>query len=256
MSLDAQWLIGILALFVRSSAMLLVSPIFGGTVTPRLRVLFAAVLAMSLAPTMHEVLPSVPETLHDLASLVLTEVAIGALIGFTIQLFLLAAEAAGSILDIQLGFGSMQLLNPNTQAMSSVLGNFKMMLGTLLFFMFDGHLMMIQAFIESYRLAPQLDQESYARIIESLLQFLSSLSLLSLQIAAPVACAALLVDLAASIVNKAIPQMQVFFLTAGIKPAVGVLVMASTLPLYASLMKVGTERTMTQVGYILQGVLR
>lgn len=256
MSLDAQWLIGILALFVRSSAMLLVSPIFGGTVTPRLRVLFAAVLAMSLAPTMHDVLPGVPSTLHDLASLVLQEVAIGALIGFTIQLFLLAAEAAGSILDIQLGFASMQLLNPNTQAMSSVLGNFKMMLGTLLFFLFDGHLMMIQAFIESYRLAPQLDQASYARIIESLLQFLSSLSLLSLQIAAPVACAALLVDLAASIVNKAIPQMQVFFLTAGIKPAVGVLVMASTLPLYASLMKIGTERTMTEVGYILQGVLR
>lgn len=251
MTLDSVWLYSFFLIFCRASAMLLSSPLFGQGVPVQLRVMFAAVLAVATQSATQLNVP-MPTDLGMMASQIGGELLMGLLIGTMMQWLLLALQMAGAFLDMQMGLSTMQLFNPAIGAATTVLGQFKFLFGLVILLLLDGHHQMLTAFWVSFRAENTLSITSPAAILDTMVPFFGKLSLLALQVAAPAAATTMIVDAAAGFVNKSIPQMQVYFLTVGIKTAAGIATIALTLPIMVVAVRHGVDHTL-QTLYQLMG---
>jgi flagellar biosynthetic protein FliR len=226
-----EFLIGFFCAFVRASAMLASAPSFGVSVPVSVRVLLAAILGATAAP----MLPAapVPESWLGLILLAGHHAAFGLVLGGCLQMLAQAFTAAGSIADLQIGLSSAQLFNPSMGANGAPLGLFKNMLGVTLIFSMDGHHLIFNAFYKSFQstLTPaQLAEQTPTVILPMAAQFLG----LSLQMALPIIAATFLIDLAAGLINKAVPQTQPFLLALPAKLSLGLLAAALALPAAAA----------------------
>ncbi len=256
MSVDSVWMFTYLLVFVRASAMFLTSPLFSGSVPARVRVLFCMMFAICITPIAREHVTAVPTEMYGLLAAVVHEAVIGLIIGMCLQILLLAAQMAGSLMDMQLGFQMMQMFNPQLGGQTSVLGQFKFLLFLVLLLIMNGHHMMLNAFVESYSINPNFSSENLAGLKDGLVAFLGSICVLALQIAAPVTAVSFIVDAAAGVVNKAIPQMPVSMVTMGAKTSMGIAAISIGLPLMLVAVQSGVDHTGAKIADLLQIVSR
>jgi flagellar biosynthetic protein FliR len=249
--MDGALVWGFFLVFVRCGAMLLSSPIFGGNTPAQVRIGLTTMVAMALTPVLMPYLGPVPSNLYGMFGGVAYEALIGLLIGSCLQMLMMGAQMAGAFLDIQIGLGTIQIFNPMTQTPVSLFAQYKYMLAIVLLLLMNGHHLMFQAFVASYQYSP-LSGQDLPHIQTGLMSLVSGVCMLALQIAAPVAGVCIVVDAAAGIVNKSVPQMQAFMVTMPAKMMLGIVAMSLTLPVLATAVQNGVEHTFTA----LQNILR
>ena len=223
--------------------MLFSSPLFAGTVPPRIRIFYGAIFSLAITPAIKQFQPEIPQDMYGLLAAIAAEIAVGLIIGMCIQMLLISAQMAGSFLDMQFGLSSVQLFNPSLGSVSSILGQMKFMLALVLFLQLDGHHLMIRALVESYQITPHFETANLGALHTAILGLASKMFMIALQMAAPAAAVAVIIDAAAALINKAIPQMQVYFVSAGVKSGLGILTLAFGLPVIVSVVKMATEQT-------------
>lgn len=249
MTFDSAFLVALLAVFLRTSAMVLISPLFTGTGTPtKVRVFFAAALAVALAPALAGAIP-VPGNLYDLAVVAAKEVAFGLILGFLVQMAMLAAQVAGSFLDLSIGLGLASILAPNASIPGSVIARFKYFLAVVLFLSLDGHHLMIQAMLAGYRVQAPLGGDVLYQVM---LTGVWQMSLIALQIALPVAAVSVVVDACFGIISRAVPQLNVLIAGISGKLLIGLVALSLSLPTLA----VGVSRSLEAVQALLERWLR
>jgi flagellar biosynthetic protein FliR len=166
--------------------------------------------------------------------LILREILVGVLLGFLVYLFFTAVQTAGSFMDIQVGFGIANVIDPMTGASAPMLGNLKYMIAMLLFLAFDGHHFLIRAIIDSYQWIP-IQNELFARIYNGqisdfLFKSFSAMFYLAFQLAAPVVAVMFLTDLGLGLLTRVAPQFNVFVVGAPLKMILGFLVIIIVFP--------------------------
>jgi flagellar biosynthetic protein FliR len=242
MSIDAGLFYAFLLVFVRCSAMLFSSPLFGAQNVPlQVRIFTTMALAGALTFTVKANIGQPPADMWTLVMAVGHEIVAGLLIGVFMSLILQAAEMAGSFIDLQMGLSSSQALNPVTGVSVSIIAQFKYMLGLVIFLNIDGHHVMLNAFVHSYEAMPAPTVAMLPSLQTSFVGLITQLSLLALQIAAPVAAVSIVVDAAMGVINKAVPQMQIFLVGLPAKIIVGMLALTIALPALVSGVQIGVE---------------
>lgn len=253
MRLDAAFIWTFFLVFCRCSAMLLASPVFGAQSTPvpiRVFTTLAISSAVTLAVGVNPITP--PDDLVTLLMGAGQELVIGILIGAFCNLVLQGVQISGSFIDLQMGLSMSQTMNPVTGVPVSVIGQFKFMLGIVLFLCMNGHHVMLQAFASSFEVAPGLGMSSLNALGNGLVGTVANISLLALQIAAPVAAVGFVVDASLGIVNKAVPQMQAYMVGVPAKTLMGLLALAVTLPTLATSIQAGLAHSMEALGGVLR----
>lgn len=231
MAFDSALLYSFLLVFIRCSAMLLVSPMFGAQNSPvQVRIFTTLAIAGALTCALKPTIGPAPTELYALAAAVLKEALAGLLIGTFMSLVLQAAQMAGSIIDIQMGLSMSQEMNPITGVPVSVIAQFKYMLALVIFLSMNCHHQMIIAFARSYETMPVLSYETIPTLRTSAVGFVGELSLLALQMAAPVLAVSMIVDAGLGIVNKAVPQIQAMLVGLPAKMILGMLALSLGLP--------------------------
>jgi flagellar biosynthesis protein FliR len=249
MTLDAAFIIAFAATFVRCSAMMLSSPLYGGATPVQIRVLAAAVISLSLTPIVGPMLDLHPNSLIELALMMGREAIFGLLIGMCMQFLLAAVQIAGAISDMQLGLGSAQLFNPQMGGQTSPLGQFKFWLGMVLLLLMNAHQMMFQAFMASFKIhgAPINGGTDF---VSAGAGMLGQLLILSIQIAAPVIAVTVVIDVSAGLINRAVPQTQPFLISVPAKLALGLMAMSFGLPALVLAIQQGVNITLDGIGRI------
>ncbi|MBX3097283.1 MAG: flagellar biosynthetic protein FliR [Fimbriimonadaceae bacterium] len=250
MTLDTVWLVTFFSVFVRMSAMLLSSPLLGTMVPVPIRVFIGAAMAMALTPVVGVHPTGVPSDVFGLVMMLGTDVLIGLVIGGLMSMLTGAFQTAGALCDTQLGLASAQLFNPTLGMSVTPLATFKFLLASVLLFVTDAHHLMIEAFVSSYHATEVLTSGS-PRLIEGVLNFVGQSALISLQIAAPVAAVTVIIDVSASLINRAVPQTQPFLIALPAKIAFGILVLGASLPTLAALLRAGIEIAMNNIHQII-----
>ena len=223
--------------------MLLSSPVFGAQSTPLpIRILTTLSIAAALTVALQPKVGPLPGDLYGLAAAVATEAGAGLLIGLFMQLALQAALMAGALLDIQIGLGMSQQLNPVAGIPISVIAQYKFMLAVIVFLSINGHHIMLQSFARSYELMPTLSGGVISSLEQNYVALLGKMSLLSLTIAAPVLAVSLVVDAALGVVSKAVPQMQAIMVGIPAKLIMGMITMSLTLPALSAGVQSGVEQ--------------
>ncbi len=254
MALNAALMFSFLCVFVRCSAMFLSSPIFGGQGTPvHIRIMTCFAISGALTLTLGRQIGPPPPDLYSLAMAVAHEVVAGLLIGSFMSLVLQAAQMAGSLADTQMGLGMSQTLNPVNGISSTVVSQFKYMLAVVVFLSIDGHHLMLQAFARSYSDSSGLSMANLPAMKDSFVSLMGHLSLLSLQMAAPVLGVSLIVDAALGIINKAVPQMQVIQVGMPAKIVCGMIALSVGLPAMVAGVNTGVETALVSLMRTLRG---
>ena len=196
--------------FVRIGAFLMVMPLVGGSFVPvKVRLLLAVALTAALAP----LIPTMPNLdVLSAAGLVtvIQEVAIGAALGFLVQLVFDAIALGGQVIGMSMGLGFAVFLDRARGVNIPVLGQLFLMLGMLIFLSLDGHLAMIQLLAESFHVWPVAVGGLTMPALSELLSWTGQLFVFAMKISLPAITAILVVNLSFGIMSRAAPTLNLF----------------------------------------------
>jgi len=227
----SQDLFGLLLVFTRVGAAMMVMPTVGETAVPgRWRLMFAGTLAILVMPALAGQLPPLPESPFGLFILLGVEIVIGLFIGGIGRILLGALYTAGTIISYQSSLSNAFAMDLTAQQQGSLPGLFLGTLGVLLLMLTDLHHMMIRAIFDSYGLFPPGQLPPIEDLTEVVTRLVAHSFLIGVQLSAPLIAIGLVMYLGIGLLARLMPQMQVFFVIQPAQIAVGLLVIAITLP--------------------------
>lgn len=213
----------------RLSGLMLFAPFFGSaSIPPRIKAGFVLLMTWVLAPLAITARSSATSP-SQWSMVAMGELVIGLMLGLFVQFVFEAAQLAGQILGVQMGFSLVHVLDPQSQADTAVLSLFHQTIVLLIFLALDVPNWLLRGLAHSYMYLPAGTVMLRGTAVEALLQSAGSLFLSGIQIAAPVLCATMIADLALGFIGKASPQLPVLFVGLSIKSVLGMVVLIATI---------------------------
>ncbi len=218
-------------LLVRVTTLLLVLPIFGNRVMPfRIRVLAGVALAVALLPTV-PVLPIARGAgALEFALLVGREVLFGLVLGLIASIGFFGVLFAGQVVGIQMGFGIVNVIDPQSDTQVAVTAEFQNLLFLLVFLTLDGHHLLIAALVKTVERVPLGAFSLDGRMIDLVARQTGDVFAIALRVGAPIVAFLFVTSLALGIVAKTAPQLNVFNLGFPVQIVGGLVVMLLALP--------------------------
>jgi len=239
-TLSPEFTYGFLLVLIRTSTMLVSAPLLASRGIPAMtKVGLAVFLALVLVPLSAGDLPAPPAHLGILIDAVLREAIFGLALGLSMNLVFLGLQMASRIIGVQVGFGLGGVLDPITGTDSGVFDQFYVLLVSLVFFVTNGHYLVIGALAETIRAIPLGTFDPFgptAFRADAIASFALGLMVTAVRIAMPIMAALFLVDLGMGFVARTAPQVQVLIVAMPIKIGVGLLVLMAALPASTQLM--------------------
>jgi flagellar biosynthesis protein FliR len=196
---------------IRPGAAFLAAPVFGAANVPvQIRLILSLAIGIpALTMTPFEMPDGGLATISG-ALLVAGEILAGLAIGFSVQLGYAAAMMAGEVIGNAMGLGFAQMMDPQTEASSTALGQFLSILGTFLFLAIGGHLALASVIIDSYRSLPPGEAWLGQGSVQSIVLFGGDMIAAGMTIALPVGFALILVQVVMAMLARSAPAMNLF----------------------------------------------
>ncbi len=140
---------------------------------------------------------------------VLRECFIGFVIGFVMDMFILAVQTAGDIMDSQAGVGMAKVFDPSTRVQMSIFGTFITFMMYMYFFVTNSHLTLVGIFITSFDIIPVGQGTLNPDIGWTVVSFFNQILIMILKLAMPVIAAEMLLHFSMGILMKSVPQIQI-----------------------------------------------
>jgi flagellar biosynthetic protein FliR len=206
----ASWIATLLWPFTRVAAMVAIAPVFGARMVPlRVRLAIALLLTWVVLP----LIPPVPaiDPLSAAAVLVTAQqLLLGLAIGFSLQLVFATLVIAGQTIAMGMGLGFAQMVDPQNGVNVPVIGQYYLVIATLLFLAMNGHLALLRVLIDSFQSVPigvdALSREDFRAIAYWGVRMFGD----AIMVALPAVASILLVNLSFGVVSRSAPQLNVF----------------------------------------------
>ena len=196
--------------FMRISGLLISMVAFSAKTLPvTIRSLLAVMLAIMIMP----VVPPVPvgDTLSVQTFVMgMQQVIIGLSIGFISTLVLETFVIAGQVVAMQTGLGFASIVDPVNGINVPAVGQFYLILATLLFLAFDGHLNMIQMIVMSFQAFPIGEAWWTPAQIKSMVSWSGWMFIAATTLSLAPIVSLLIINLAFGVMTKAAPQLNIF----------------------------------------------
>jgi flagellar biosynthetic protein FliR len=193
---------------LRISAMLLTAPIFSlDALTLPIRIMLALVLTFFIYPMVDwPVLDPISATgFFEIVN----QLFIGAMMGLMLQVAIGAIVLAGQTIAGSMGLSMASMYDPNVGNVP-VISQFLVILSTMIFLGFGGHVIMISMIMDSFTALPIgqsiLSQASFGKVVAwSSMMFLGAVL-----IALPVMISLLFINIGLGIITRAAPSLNIF----------------------------------------------
>ena len=245
-----------LLLMTRTTGLFMMAPFFGSLNIPMMiRAGAAVAFAVVLFPVVDGLgQVAAPETLMGFGFAVLAELFIGWLIGFVSYVCFAAITMAGKVMDMQVGFAVVNVMDPTSGQQMPLIGSFLYNLGIIVFLVTNGHHMIITALAESYRLVPLAAMQPSLSLPMMIVDFTGGIFITGMKIAMPVTFAILLLNVALGILARTMPQMNIFVVGIPMQLMVGIGVLAMLLPFYVMFLDVMFDEMYGKISMALQAL--
>ena len=206
--LDA-WLAGLLLPFLRILALFSAAPLLSHRALPlRARVAASGVIAVVVAP-FADVPSGLPLASMAGFGLVVQQVAVGLVLGFAARLLFAVFELAGELIGLQMGLSFAGFFDPHGGGESAA-GSWLHTLALLLFIAMDGHLLLVDALVRTFRAIPIAADPLAVFGLLRLDRLGSDVFRLALSIALPATLLMLFVNLVLGFTSRVAPQLSIF----------------------------------------------
>ena len=170
--------------------------------------------------------------LVEYIGLIVKELLVGLSIGLMMSIIFGVFQLAGQFFSVQMGFGINEVLDPVSQSQVPLMGQFLVVLGTLVFLWIGGGELMIRVIFESYEKIPVLGFEGLVvgGVLNHLVLFFSLVFSMALKLSLPIVGVLLIVTLALGVLARFAPQMNILILGFPIYILVGLTVLTILIP--------------------------
>lgn len=222
-----------LLIFARLSGLFISAPIFSSRQIPvTIKIFILVVLAGSMAFFVPAHLPLEVATPFMFVWAMVLEILVGYTIGFVANLILAGLQTAGQLMDMQLGFGIVNVVDPQSGTQIPLMGSFTQTLALLCYLAINGHHFLLQGLIDSYRLVPVLGFNMNGSFINELVRLSASMFVIALKVSAPIVTAVLTADISMGFIARTVPQMNVFVVGLPVKILLGMIALLIMIPVY------------------------
>ena len=227
-----------LLVLLRVSALLMVAPIFGHrTWLARAKVGLAFTVSIILFPIVADQPLDVPVGILPYALMMIREVLMGVVMGFVVLLLFVGIQFAGQVAGLQMGFGIVNVIDPQSSNQLSIMGQFLNILAILLLLSLNGHHTILTGLVTSFETIPLGGVVLKAGLMQKMIAITAEVFIIGVKIAAPVMTALFLVTAAMGVLARTVPQMNVFMVGFPVQISVGLGAFLVCMPLFAMLVE-------------------
>ena len=240
-----QWnVILFVLIFARWAGLVMLAPVFGARGVPgAVRLGITASLTSIMYPIVASTQPVLPDQLLPYVGILIKEILVGLMIGFLTYTISAIIEGAGQLIDFQMGFMMGNSLDPIYGSQSPLMGNFHIVLATMILLVTNAHHYLIAAMVKRYEYIP-LNPDALQMSPRFFGQIIAEVFALSVQLALPVLGAILLADIGVGLLARAVPQLNIFAVVFAIKIIFGLILLLLALPWFGE-----------TVNYLFNGVM-
>lgn len=199
-----------LIILSRMSGLFMISPFFGSMNIP---VQIKAACTLAFAAVIYPVVNTpvtIPADVWNYAFMLFEELMIGWLIGFVGACALSAINMAGKVMDMQVGYAVVNVMDPTSGQQIALIGSFMYNLAILIMLIVNGHHMIISALAESFNVVPLTTAVYNVELSSLIVDITSAIFLTGMKIAMPVTFAILMINVGMGILARTMPQMNIF----------------------------------------------
>jgi len=220
-------------ILVRLAGLFITAPVFSSrNIPPQLKAAWVLLMTFLVFPVIPYEQTALPSPGIALGLAVMKEAAIGMCLGFGALLLFTGIQMAGQIIDIQMGLGMVNIIDPVTSAQISVMGQFYFMVATLVFLGVDGHHLLIRAVVDSFSLIPLGEAHFTPALGTEMMHLFSKVFFIAFRVGAPVIGALFITNLALGVVARTVPQMNVFIVGMPLNMGVGLMIVAISMSFF------------------------
>jgi len=196
--------------FIRISSLFMAIPIFSARTTPvKFRLLISFLITWVVIPFIPP-LPDVPLMSYAGVMVTIQQMAIGLASAFILQMVFAVLLVGGQSIAYSMGLGFASMVDPASGVQVPVVAQILVITGSLFFMSVNGHLLLIELLIESFKTLPidvigLTKADLWAIIIWSGQMFAGGVLL-----ALPIMSVVLFVNVSFGVASKAAPQLQIF----------------------------------------------
>lgn len=198
-------------LMTRIGGILANFPGIGESFVPmNVRLALALVLSFLLFPVLAPVVGTMPSQIPDLALLFGKELLIGLFFGFFLRMLISTLEVAGAIVAIETGLSNAMILNPTQGAQSALPSAFYSLAGTALVFLSGLDHFLLRGVVDTYHVFPVRGDMFVGDMSRTLSHVLSDTFRVGVELAAPLMVIGLLLYAVLGVIQRMMPQVQLF----------------------------------------------
>jgi flagellar biosynthetic protein FliR len=224
------WLAAFIWPFFRILALISSAPVLGNPGVPvRVRIGLAFAITIVVSPVLGP-MPQVEPGSAAGVMIAAQQVVIGLAMGLAMRIVFTAVEMAGHFAGLQMGLGFATFFDPQNSAQTPVMAQFLSLLALLVFLAINGHLLVIEALVQSFRDLPISAQPLSPLGWKALAAWGKAIFLAGLVLSMPVVASLLIINISIGIMTRAAPQLNIFAVGFPITLVAGFLVLALALP--------------------------
>lgn len=233
--INTVYFMAVLMVFLRMLTFFIIVPVFFPKGTPNIMKIFlAGVIAFILAPGVAVGNLGSINTNYTLILAAGSEVINGLVLGYVTNLCFNMIRMAGQLIDTQMGFSMISMFDPNTNSNTTLLERLTYWMSLIIFFLVDGHHMLIRAMIQSFSVVGPgkflVGNTTIMLVVSDFTQYFS----IGLKIAIPIVLIVLMTELTLGLIARTVPQLNVMILGLPVKILVGLACFSLALPMIGS----------------------
>jgi flagellar biosynthetic protein FliR len=218
---------------MRVGAMIFVAPLFGGSTVPtQTKILFSLMLSLILLPMVPVISQAGLIEIVPLAWLGVNELLVGLVMGIAMVFIFAAVQYAGQIIDFQMGFAIVNLIDPTQDIQIPVMGFFHFLIAILIFLAMDAHHWIIRALVDSFEIVPIMTAGFSGLVIGSISKAFGDLFVIAMRIAAPTIAVLMLYNASLGIIAKTVPQINLLIVGFPVRIALGMIVVGLSMTFF------------------------
>jgi flagellar biosynthesis protein FliR len=224
--------------FFRVGALILFVPILGSRQIPmNMKIGLILFIAIVVFPMVKDRPLPEPRGLLELAIFLISDVTIGLGIAYIARLIFAAVQIAGTVVDFQMGFGVVNVIDPQTDTQVSVTAQFHNIIAVLIFLTVDAHHFILQAIVESFFIINPAEVDFGNITPGYMLHLFSGTFTTAVKIAAPIMAILFFLSVGLGLVARTVPQMNVFIVGFPLQIGVGLVMVGLSMSFFSILVQ-------------------
>ena len=218
----------------RVGGLIFASPIFGRVKIPAIaKIAFITSLGFLFFTIFPQTEPLVFSSVMGFVLLAAMELLLGMALAFVTNIFFsLVSFTAGQLIDMQIGFGIVNVFDIQNNTQIPMMGNLLNLMMLMMFFAVNGHLRLIELVFLTMEGLPIGTPVLSAAVGYMAVQVFVRAFLLGVMMALPILASGLTLEIAFGMMMRAVPQIHMFVVGIPLKVIVGLVVFMFSLPVF------------------------